>query len=312
MRNVTIIIPVFNEALHIVNNLNNIMTHLKAINEVDTNILIVDDGSTDGLFDLLQASFQFNTELNYLKLNRNCGKEAAISAGLYYSKASSAAIVMDSDLQHPPTLIKQMILLWNEGFEVVEACKASRGSEAILNKVLANAFYSMFDRLSGLDLRNQSDFKLIDRKVIDCYNRLPEKDRFFRGLINWMHFKTTQISFEVPATVDRESKWSRWRLFKYALSSISSFTALPLQIVTIFGGVTFLISLAISIKVIADKLSGQAGDGISTVILLILIVGSVLMFSLGMIGLYIAKIYEEVKRRPTYLIDESTSIINDL
>jgi polyisoprenyl-phosphate glycosyltransferase len=312
VKTLTVVIPVFNEASVIVPNLHAILEQCQAIPEAKFKVLVVDDGSSDGLGALLKVNFADEPALHYLKLNQNFGKEAAITAGLARIKDSDAVIVMDSDLQHPPALIAQMLTWWQQGFEVVEACKKSRGNEGIFSKLASSTFYALFDRFTGLQIRNQSDFKLLDKKVVDFYCGLPEKERFFRGLISWMHFKTTQIFFDVPAGTRLQSTWSRWRLIKYAVRSITSFTSFPLQIVTIFGGFTFLLSIVLGTISIVKKLSGTAADGFSTVILLILIIGSVLMFSLGLIGVYIARIYEEVKRRPAFIVDEHSSRVNDL
>lgn len=306
MKTVTILIPVYNEAHVIVANLREILAHARTVKSVAINILLVDDGSTDDLAARLKSAFALEPSLHYLRLNRNFGKEAAIGAGLSVIRKSDAVIVMDSDLQHPPALIGRMIALWQQGYEVVDACKASRGDEGFVQRWGSKVFYALFDRLTGLHLRSHSDFKLIDRKVVNFYCSLPERERFFRGLIGWMHFNATQIHFDVPPGT-RRSTWSRWRLFTYALRSITSFTSFPLQIVTLCGVLTFLVSLVVGGIAIADKLTGEAVDGFSTVILLILAIGSVLMFSLGLIGVYIARIYEEVKRRPAWIIDERGS-----
>jgi len=269
-------------------------------------VIVVDDGSSDDLIPRLQAAFAREKSLHYLRLNRNFGKEAAIAAGLSMLKRSDAVIVMDSDLQHPPALLARMISLWQQGYDVVDACKSARGDESLLHKLCCKAFYALFDRMTGLRLKDQSDFKLIDKKVVAVYCTLPERERFFRGLVGWMHFNTAQVWFEVPKAA-RQSTWSRWRLFNYALRSITSFTSFPLQLVTLCGGLTFVVSLIVGGIAIVDKISGRAVDGFSTVILLILAVGSVLMFSLGLIGIYIARIYEETKRRPGWIIDEHRS-----
>ncbi|HEY0962598.1 MAG TPA: glycosyltransferase family 2 protein, partial [Pseudomonadales bacterium] len=313
MQTVTILIPVYNEASVIVSNLREIIAHARAVDGVATNILLVDDGSTDDLAARLKSAFAREPSLHYLRLTRNFGKEAAIGAGLSVIRRSDAVIVMDSDLQHPPALIGRMIALWQQGYEVVDACKVSRGDESLLHRWGSRLFYAIFDRLTGLHLQCHSDFKLIDRKVVAFYCNLPERERFFRGLIGWMHFNATQIHFDVPPAT-RTSTWSGWHLFTYALRSITSFTSLPLQIVTLCGALTFLVSLVVGGIAVVDKISGQARDGFSTVILLILAIGSVLMFSLGLIGMYIARIYEEVKRRPAWIVDErgSKSPLNTL
>ncbi len=307
MRNLTLIIPVYNEADGLRQHLDVILRQLETLPaSVSADLLIVDDGSTDVSPDIVQALCEQRSDVSLLVLNRNFGKEAAIMAGLDYADAD-AVVVMDSDLQHPPVLLPKMVELWLGGADVVEAVKVSRNTRSGPYRYFANVFYRIFDALTGLDLHNHSDYKLLDRKVIDAYRSLPERTRFFRGLVSWMHFPAAQIPFEEPAREAGESKWGALRLLKLSWQSISSFTALPLQLVTILGGVTFLVSLLLGAKALYDKLSGQALDGFTTVILLLLIIGSVLMFSLGLLGSYVARIYDEIKARPHYLIDPGKS-----
>lgn len=312
MKKVVLLIPVYNEASVIVANLHAIIAHTTALPDISCQILLVDDGSSDGLLDVLEKNFALGTTIHYLRLNRNFGKEAALSAGLAKAGSCDSVIVMDSDLQHPPQLIPRMLELWQQGSEVVEACKQSRGDEPLVKGVGAKFFYKLFSYCTGININRQSDFKLLDKKVVAFYNSLPEKNRFFRGLVHWMHFSTAQVYFDVPESTRGDSAWSTWGLVRYAIRSITSFTSFPLQIVTLCGGLTFLLSLVLGSIAIIDKLSGKAVDGFSTVILLILMIGSVLMFSLGLIGIYIARIYDEVKRRPSYIIDDSTSLIKNL
>ncbi|HEB92439.1 MAG TPA: glycosyltransferase [Gammaproteobacteria bacterium] len=306
-RKLTLVIPIYNEADGLRGNLDEILRHVSELPEnVRADLLIVDDGSTDSTPGIVQASCEQRSDVSLLVLNRNFGKEAAIMAGLDHVDAD-AVVVMDSDLQHPPTLLPKMIELWSGGADVVEAVKISRTTRSGLYRCFANVFYRFFDALTGLDLHNHSDYKLLDRKVIEAYRSLPERTRFFRGLVNWMHFPAARIPFEEPAREAGESKWGALRLLKLSWQSISSFTALPLQLVTLLGGVTFLVSLLLGAKALYDKLSGQALDGFTTVILLLLIIGSVLMFSLGLLGSYVARIYDEIKARPHYLLDRSNS-----
>ena len=306
-RKLTLIIPVYNEADGLRRHLDDILRQLETLPaSVSAELFIVDDGSTDASPDIVQTLCEQRRDVALLALNRNFGKEAAIMAGLDHSDAD-AVVVMDSDLQHPPELLPRMVESWLEGAKVVEAVKISRETRSGPYRYLANAFYRLFDALTGLDLHNHSDYKLLDRKVIEAYRSLPERTRFFRGLVSWMHFPATQIPFEEPARVAGESKWGALRLLKLSWDSISSFTALPLQLVTLLGGVTFLVSLVLGAKALYDKLSGQALDGFTTVILLLLIIGSVLMFSLGLLGSYVARIYDEIKARPHYLVDRGRS-----
>ena len=303
MKSVTIVIPVFNEAAALDANMRQIMASVKSLGAtVDARMLVVDDGSRDDTVRIVQRLAETEPIVQVLALTRNFGKEAAIHAGLEHAP-SDAVIVMDSDLQHPPALLPRMIQLWQEGIDVVEAYKIDRGCESWLSGLLAGGFYALFSRLAGFDLRNHSDFKLLDRKVVEAYCRLPERGRFFRGLITWMHFPSARIPFEVPERCGGGSAWSRLRLVKYSLTIISSFSALPLQVVGWAGALTLFISMVLGAKALYDKVMGHAIDGFATVILLVLILGSIIMLSIGVVGNYIARIYEEVKHRPSYLID---------
>lgn len=307
MKSVAIIIPAFNEAADIVANLAEIQKHLQQVAQVDFTLILVNDGSVDETAELVLHTAQHSEKLKVLSLSRHFGKEAAIFAGLTHALNFDAVIVMDSDLQHPPALIASMINLWQEGFQVVEAVKASRGNEALTKSLLVRVYFKMFNFLTTLNISSDTDFKLLDQRVVQSYCNLPEHSRFFRGLIKWMNFPSTSVPFDVPDSVRPRSTWGNIALFRYAISSIASFTAFPLQIVTLLGAITFLISLIIGSMTLFDKLSGNAVDGFTTVILLILLIGSILMFSVGLIGIYVGKIYDEVKRRPSYLIDKTRS-----
>jgi polyisoprenyl-phosphate glycosyltransferase len=309
MKSVTIVIPVLNEGAAIAANMRQIMEAVKSLrNTVDARILVVDDGSSDDTVNIVQSLAEAEPLVRMLALTRNFGKEAAIHAGLDHAP-SDAVIVMDSDLQHPPALLPRMIQLWQEGIDVVEAYKIDRGNEPLFTRLFANGFYAVFCRLAGFDLRNHSDFKLLDRKVVEAYCRLPERGRFFRGLITWMHFPSARIPFEVPPRHGGKASWSRLRLVKYSFTIISSFSSLPLQAVGWAGALTFLISVLLGTKALVDTALGRGKEGFPTVILLILIIGSIVMFSIGIVGNYIARIYEEVKHRPNYLIDPRRSSI---
>jgi glycosyltransferase involved in cell wall biosynthesis len=244
-------------------------------------------------------------------MNRHYGKEAAIAAGLQAMRHCDAVVVMDSDLQHPPALIPTMVEHWRQGAHVVEAVKESRGNESYLRGKLAGLFYRLFSYLTRLGIEGHTDFKLLDKEVVNACCDLPESGRFFRGLIAWLGFETVQLPFNVPPSTRQRSAWGQGALFRYAIDSITSFTAFPLQIVTALGGLTFMLSIVIGAMALADKLAGRAVDGFTTVILLILIIGSVLMFSVGLIGIYVGRIYDEVKRRPNFLINRHKSTLHD-
>ena len=316
MKSVAIIIPVLNEAADIDANLSVILSYTTArdpaASTISFTLIVVDDGSTDQTAEVVLRRGQLDHNIRLLSLSRHFGKEAAILAGLSNAKDFDAVIVMDSDLQHPPALLAEMLEHWQQGYLVVEAVKSSRGDETLTKNLLVRSYYRLFNFLTTLSISGDTDFKLLDRQVVSAYCRLPEHNRFFRGLVKWMNFPTARIFFDVPASVRARSSWGSLALFRYAISSITSFTAFPLQIVTLLGGLTFVISLVIGSMALFDKLSGNAVDGFTTVILLILLIGSILMFSVGMIGIYVSRIYDEVKKRPTYLLDKNKSNLEEM
>lgn len=296
-----------NEAGIITASLKEIASYLCSVPDVQFTFLVVDDGSEDNTVDIVQGieGEVQGVSIEVIELIRHYGKEAAIFAGLQRSKSFDAAIVMDSDLQHPPQLIPEMVKFWLQGSLVVEGIKRSRGNEFWLRKLSARIYYRIFHLLTGLDISTDTDFKLIDNKVVLTYCELPETNRFFRGLIKWMGVPTTQLPFDVKDATRENSSWRNLSLIRFAVLSISSFTSHPLQIVTLLGLVTFLFSLVIGGIALLDKLTGQAVDGFTTVILIILFIGSVLMFSLGLIGIYLGRVFEEVKKRPNFILDLS-------
>lgn len=298
----SVVIPVYNEEKQIEKTIHKVKNLIAQLNE-DFEIIVIDDGSKDKTWDILKGLADGNTEISAFRFSRNFGKEAAIMAGLSNAKGD-ACITMDADLQHPPELIPEMVSLWKEGFEVVEAVKKDRGKETSLSRFSASLFYKIMHRLSGFNLENASDYKLLDKKVVQAIINMPEKETFFRGLSAWVGYKRTEVYFSVPEREAGKSRWSKLKLFRLAITAFTSFSSLPLQFVT-FIGILFLIgSVILGIQTLIMKLKGWAIGGFTTVILLLLIIGSCLMISLGMIGMYIARIYNEVKSRPRYIISE--------
>ena len=271
--------------------------------EIDFELLFVDDGSKDNTWNELKRVSSENERVSALHFSRNFGKEAAMFAGLEAARGN-CCVILDCDLQHPPEKIVEMYRLWQQGYEVVEGIKASRGKESALHGFAAKSFYSLISSATKMDMSSSSDFKLLDRKVVDALNAMPERKVFFRALSFWVGFKRTEISYEVQERTAGESKWSTRSLIKYAVSNISSFTSAPLHIVTFFGFVMLAMALVFGTVSLVQKITGQALGGFTTVILLLLLIGSIIMISLGIIGFYIARIYEELKGRPRYIVSE--------
>nr|HDN01025.1 glycosyltransferase [Deltaproteobacteria bacterium] len=302
---ISVVIPAYNEAAslpYLISRLDEVFDGIGETYE----LIVVDDGSTDATWEVLTHSKLTRGTLRAIRLSRNFGKEPAISAGLR-AVSGAAAIVMDADLQHPPELLPKMIDLWRSGGPlVVNAVKKIRQGESMIRRAGAHIFYFLFRKLTGLDLWHTTDFKLLDRSAVEEYLALPEHGRFFRGLTMWLGYPAVSISF-IPQERPPEAGGSRWsinKLLGLARHSLISFTALPLQLVTWCGIITLLLSIVLGLQTLWQKWSGEAVEGFTTVILVQLGIGSVLMISLGLIGEYLARIYEEIKGRPQYIIAE--------
>ncbi len=300
----SIVLPSYNEEQNIANTART-LSELLSRESIDYELVFVSDGSKDGTYQEILKAAEQNPRIKGVEFSRNFGKEASIFAGLQLA-AGDAVIVMDCDLQHPPEVIPRMWELWNAGFEVVEGIKTSRGRESLMHKCFAGIFYRIMSGLIKMDMNASSDYKLLDRKVVDVLLELPEKNTFFRALTFWAGFKKTSVEYEVQERLYGESKWSFFSLMRYAITNATSFSTLPLQLVTILGVVSILFSLVLAVQTLIKYMTGTAVEGFTTVILLILIIGGFIMLSLGIIGHYIARIYEEVKGRPRYIISRMT------
>lgn len=299
----SVIIPAYNEEA-IINKTASVISKILVDADIPCELLFVDDGSKDKTWDRITVTSYANTVVRGIHFSRNFGKEAAIMAGLTESRGD-CCVVIDCDLQHPPEKIVEMYRLWEHGYEIVEGQKSSRGTEGKLHTFAAKTFYALIGAVTGFDMANASDFKLLDRKVVNVLINMREKNAFFRALSSWVGFKTTHIEFNVQEREVGESKWSTYSLIKYALSNISSFSTVPMQIVTVLGVIMFFVSLILGGIALVQKIYGQAMEGFTTVILIQLFSSSIIMISLGIIGYYIAKIYEEIKDRPRYIISET-------
>lgn len=302
----SVIVPSFNEEQMIEKAADRIHSILNSA-EIPHEIIFVDDGSTDKTWEMIKNEAAKLPEIKGLKFSRNFGKEAAISSGLEKA-VGECCVVIDCDLQHPPEKIVEMYALWEQGFEIVEAKKTDRGKESLAHRLCANAFYNIISKITKIDMRNASDFKLLDRKAVLAILNIKEKNSFFRALSSWVGFKTTEIPFEVQERTAGASKWSALGLIKYAISNITSFSTFPMQLTTILGVITFAVSLVMGIISLVQKILGRSLEGFTTVILLQLIFSSIIMFCLGIIGYYLAKIYEEIKGRPKFIISESCNV----
>ncbi len=299
----SLVIPVYQEGGHIKSTIK-VIEKVLLVNNITYEFVLIDDGSTDNTWSELKNLAKENDRISLLRLSRNFGKESALCAGLEYA-AGDMVLVMDADLQHPPELIPDMVKAWlEEGYDLVEGVKHSRGKENFIYRACARFFYYLIYKSSDINLGRASDFKLMDRKVVEAWKELPERALFFRGMSAWLGFERKEIEFDVAERVNGKTKWSLLRLIRLAANAITSYTSVPLHCITLIGIIMFFGALLMGAQTLFMKLSGRASDGFTTVILLQLIIGSAIMTSLGIIGIYLTKIYKEVKSRPRYLISK--------
>jgi len=291
---ISIVVPVHNEAAQIPRFFAEVR---RLLDDVRFELLFIDDGSTDATWAGIRALRDEDARVGGLRLTRNFGKEAAVWSGIEMARGA-AVIVMDVDFQHPPALLPQMIELWRSGkWKIVEARKQSRAREPFWYRMASAVFYWILQRGTGNDFHGSTDFKLLDRAVVDVLKKLPERVTFFRGICSWTGVDRTSIDFEVPAA-DRQTRWSVMRLIRFSVDAITSFTPWPLFLVALAGVIFTLFSIVLGIQTLYMWASGKAFTGFTTVILLTLIVGAAIMFGLAILGLYVSRLFDEVKGRP--------------
>jgi dolichol-phosphate mannosyltransferase len=300
----SVVIPAYNEEEIIPKTAKTIDTILNDAG-IDHELLFINDGSKDKTWERIEEQASLIPSVKGVCFSRNFGKESAVFAGIAEANGD-CCVVIDCDLQHPPEKIVEMYRLWEQGYEIVEGVKTSRGRESGMHKFAAKAFYSIMSDAVGFDMSRASDFKLLDRKAINVLINMNEKNAFFRALSSWVGFKQTEVEYEVREREAGTSKWSTKSLIKYAVTNITSFTSAPMQIVTIMGMFVFVFGLLVSIEALVQYFRGTAREGFTTVIILQCFTCSVIMMGLGVIGFYISKIYDEVKGRPRYIIDKTT------
>ena len=301
----SIVIPAYNEEKMIWKT-TEVVSGIMEREKIPFELVFVNDGSRDQTWEMIEKAAEKNTHVTGIRFSRNFGKESAIFAGLANAEGDCIA-VMDCDLQHPPETLVEMYRLWEQGYEVVEGVKRSRGKESVLHRASAGMFYKIMSKAVQIDMSRASDFKLMDRKAVEALLSMPERNAFFRALSSWVGYRTTSVEFDVQERTEGESKWSTWSLIKYAVRNIVGFSSAPLQMITVAGVLTLFFAIVLGIQSLVKYFCGHALEGFTTVILLLLIIGSLIMLSLGIIGIYIAKIYEEVKGRPRYFIARKIS-----
>jgi len=304
---ITVLIPAYDEGEGLERALSTIAGILETISK-DWEIIVIDDGSRDNTYERVCRHAQTESRVKGVSFSRNFGKEAALLAGLKYSQGR-AVIAIDADLQHPPELMPGMVAKWRDGAKIVHAVKRNRKADSLGKRLAALTINQIISRMGGINMHNSSDFKLLDREIVDILAyQLPERQRFFRGLSSWIGFREAYIEFDVSERIENESKWSFWSLVELSITALTSFTSVPLRIVTFLGLMTLVLGFVVASEALWSWYHGQAVSGFATIIITLLLIGSFIMISLGIIGEYIAKIYEEIKARPPYLVKSTVGI----
>lgn len=303
MKKISILIPCYNEEKSLPLLYPELVKLMEGNKAYDWELMFVNDGSTDGTLAALQQLRQQDNRVNYVDLSRNFGKEAAMLAGFDYV-TGDCMVIIDADLQHPPTLIPEMIKHWEAGYDDVYAKRRSRGKESWLRRRLSLLFYKLLQSSSRFDvLQNVGDFRLLDRKCINALKRMRESERYTKGMYSWIGFNKKEVEFDQGDRLAGDSSWNFRRLFSFALDGITSFTNAPLRISTMMGFVVSVCAFLYMIYVFCKALIyGDPVQGYPTLVILVLFLGGIQLLSLGIIGEYIGRIYNETKNRPDYIV----------
>ncbi len=299
---ISLIIPMYNEEDNIETLFKRVIDTLEKL-KLTYEIICVNDGSKDRTLEILINYHQTNQAIKVVNLSRNFGKDIALTAGIDCAHGN-AVIPIDADLQDPPELIGEMIQKWQEGYDIVYATRESRQGETWFKRFTANIFYILLDKITKVHIpKNTGDFRLLDRQVVEAIKRLPERTRFMKGIFAWVGFKSISIVFERQPRLQGNTKWNYWKLWNFALDGITSFSVLPLKVWTYMGLVISLISLVYaSFLVIRTIFLGIDVPGYASLMVTILFLGGIQLITLGIIGEYLGRVYEEIKGRPLYLV----------
>jgi glycosyltransferase involved in cell wall biosynthesis len=302
---ISIVAPCYNEEPNIDYLFERLESVLDRLN-LSYEIICVNDGSRDNTLECLIRHHVRNPAIKVVNLSRNFGKEVALTAGINYSRGA-AVIPIDSDLQDPPELIEELVVKWKEGYDVVSARRRSRNEEGWLKKTTAKSFYRIIGRMSRVPIpQDTGDFRLLDRRVVEALEKLPERNRFMKGLFAWVGFKQTYILYDRPQRYKGTTKWNYWKLWNFALDGITSFSLAPLKIWTYIGLFISCVALLYALFIFMRTLIfGIDFPGYASLMVAILFLGGIQLITLGVIGEYLGRVYEEVKGRPLYLVRDS-------
>ncbi len=305
MKKVSILIPCYNEEGSLPLLYEALCVLMDGQPEYEWEVLLINDGSRDGTLGLMRELHQRDSRVSYLDLSRNYGKERAMLAGFDYV-SGDCAVIMDADLQHPPTLVPQMLLEWENGYEDIYARRNSRGQESWLRKRLSLAYYWLLQRSTKFDiLQNVGDFRLLDRRCISALCRLRESERYTKGMFCWIGFHKKEILFDQQERVAGKSSWNFFKLLDLAIDGITSFTTAPLRISTFLGFLMALSSFCYIIWFMVKKIVwGDPVQVFTTIITVMLLLGGIQLLSIGLIGEYLGRVFNETKNRPVYIARE--------
>lgn len=303
---ISLLVPVYNEEESIEKFLDVIGSDLEGLG-CDLEIIFIDDGSVDGTISVIRNAMSNDSRVKYIKLSRNFGKEAAMTAGLDYAKGD-AVVPIDVDLQDPPALIHQFVYFWKQGYDTVYGIRASRIDDGRKKRASAGLFYKVFNKLSNTTIpSNAGDYRLMSRRVVEAIKRMPERNRFMKGVFAWPGYPSVGVEYDRPARFAGETKWNYWKLWNFALDGLTGFSTWPLRVWSYIGGVIALVSLLYMLYIILRTLiMGVDWPGYASLMSAVLFFGSIQLISIGVLGEYIGRLYIESKARPIYVVESSS------
>jgi glycosyltransferase involved in cell wall biosynthesis len=307
---ISVVVPVFNESGNIDALINRINSSLQS--ELNTfEVILVDDGSSDNTANEIKGATEKHNHIKALLLSRNFGHQVALTAGIQHA-AGDVVITLDGDLQHPPELIPTLIEKAKEGFDIVNTIRLETEGEGTTKKITSKGFYRIINRLSDVKIvEGAADFRLMTRKAVDAFLQLNEKDRFTRGLVSWMGFNQAFVPYEAAKRSVGKSKYTMSKMMRFALDGVTSFSSKPLRISFYLGLITSLFALIYAAYAITNHFLGDTMPGWTSILVVVLFLGGVQLISIGIIGEYLARVYNESKARPLYFVKEKIGSFKD-
>lgn len=305
MKKVSILIPAYNEEEVLYTLYDRLENVINKLNNYEFEVLLINDGSKDNTLNILRELRKRDKRMCYINLSRNYGKETAMIAGLDYV-TGDCCIILDADLQDPPELIEEMLKYWEQGYDDVYAKRKSRAGESFMKKFTSSLFYKMLQKSTRIPIqKNTGDFRLLDRRCVDAIRKFRESERYTKGMFSWIGFNKKEILFDRDPRVAGSTKWNYWKLIDLAIEGITSFTTKPLRISSFLGVIISFCAFVYIVIIIARTLiMGEAVKGYPSLMAVILFLGGVQLLSLGIIGEYIGRVFNETKRRPLYFVEE--------